>query len=59
MGRRGMHIKFWFESLKERDHEEYLDVRERIILRWIVGKWDGVYWNEFIWLWIGTSGVFW
>jgi hypothetical protein len=27
MGRRGMHIGFWWESQKEREHYEDLDVR--------------------------------
>jgi hypothetical protein len=33
MGRRGMHTGFWWESQKERDHWEYLDVGGRAILR--------------------------
>jgi hypothetical protein len=27
MGRRGMHIGFWWESQKQKDHYEDLDVR--------------------------------
>jgi hypothetical protein len=38
MGRRGMHIGFWWESRKERDHYEDLDVSGRIILRWIIER---------------------
>jgi hypothetical protein len=38
MGRRGMHIRFWYESQKERDHWEDLDVGGRIILKGIVRK---------------------
>jgi hypothetical protein len=38
MGRRGMYIGFWWESQKRRDHYEDLDVGERIILEWILGK---------------------
>jgi hypothetical protein len=38
MGRRGMHIGFWWESRKERDHQEDLDVGEDIILRWILER---------------------
>jgi hypothetical protein len=30
-----MHIGFWWESQKERDHKENLDVAGRIILKWI------------------------
>jgi hypothetical protein len=33
MGRRGMHTGFWWESQKERDHYEFLDVDGRIILK--------------------------
>jgi hypothetical protein len=32
MGRIEMHIGFWWEREKERDHEENLDVGGRIIL---------------------------
>jgi hypothetical protein len=38
MGRRGMHIGFWWGSQKERDHWEDLHMGERIILRWILEK---------------------
>jgi hypothetical protein len=39
MGRVGsMHIGFWWESQKERDHSEDLDVGGRIILKWILEK---------------------
>jgi hypothetical protein len=33
MGRRGIHIGFWWESQKERDDYEDLDVYGRIILK--------------------------
>jgi hypothetical protein len=35
---RGMHIGFWWESQKERDHQEDLDVSERIILEWTLKR---------------------
>jgi hypothetical protein len=35
---------------------EDLDVGGKMILRWILEKWDGVVWTELIWLRIGTSG---
>jgi hypothetical protein len=35
-GRRGMHIGFWWENQKKRDHYEDLYVGGRIILRWIL-----------------------
>jgi hypothetical protein len=34
MGRIGMHIGFWWESQKERDHQKDLGVFGRIILEW-------------------------
>jgi hypothetical protein len=30
--RRGMHIGYWWKSQKEKDHQENLEVSERIIL---------------------------
>jgi hypothetical protein len=38
MGRRGMHIGYWWESQKERDHWEDLDVSGWTILKWILGR---------------------
>jgi hypothetical protein len=32
MERRGMHTRLWWESQKERDHEEDLNIGQRIIL---------------------------
>jgi hypothetical protein len=49
-----MRVSFWWVSHKERDHYEDLDV-SRIILRWILGRWDGVVWTGLIWLRIGNS----
>jgi hypothetical protein len=45
-----MHIGFWWESQKERDHYEGLDVGGRTPLRWILKKYDGVLWTGLIWL---------
>jgi hypothetical protein len=44
MGRRGIHIGFWWESQKKRDHKEDLDISGRIILKWILGRmgWCGL-----------------
>jgi hypothetical protein len=36
MGRRGMHVGFWWERQKEIDHKEDLDVGGRIISRWVL-----------------------
>jgi hypothetical protein len=34
-GRRGMHIEYWWEIQKERDHWEEQDVGGWTILKWI------------------------
>jgi hypothetical protein len=43
---------FWWERQKkrERDHWEDIDVGGKIMLKWILGKYDGVVWTGFIWL---------
>jgi hypothetical protein len=38
MGRRGMHIGYWWGSQKERDHKEEQDVGGEIILKWVLEK---------------------
>jgi hypothetical protein len=48
MGRRGMLIDYWWESQRERT--------TRIILGWILERWDGVMWTALVWLRIGTGG---
>jgi hypothetical protein len=53
--RRNAHRILW-EILQNRDKYEDLVVGGRIILKWILEKYDGVVWIEFIWLMIGTSG---
>jgi hypothetical protein len=40
----------------ERDHWGDPDVDERIILRWIIRKWEGVVGTEWRGLRIGTGG---
>jgi hypothetical protein len=44
------------ESLKEGGYFEYLGIGERIILKWILMKWDCSVWIRFIRLRIGFSG---
>jgi hypothetical protein len=51
-----VHTKFWSENLKGRDVSEDLGVDGKIILEWILGKWNGNLWTECIWFRIGTSG---
>jgi hypothetical protein len=36
--RRGMHIIYWWESQKERDHWEDQDVGKWTILKWILER---------------------
>ena len=47
---------FWWENLREKDHLEDPDVDGRIILRWILRKWDVGVWTRSCWLRIGTGG---
>ena len=44
------------ETLTERDHWGDQDVDGRIILRWILRKWEGVVGTGWGWLRIGTGG---
>jgi hypothetical protein len=51
-----MHIGYWWESRKERNHWEDRDVSGWTVLGWISERYDGMVWNGLIWLRIGTSG---
>jgi hypothetical protein len=51
-----MHIGFWWESQKERDCYENLDLGGRLIFKWILERWDRVVWTGLIRLRIGTCG---
>jgi hypothetical protein len=44
VGRRGMHIGYWWESQMERDHWEDQDVGGWTILKWILERYDGMEW---------------
>jgi len=46
----------WWGNLRERDHLEFPDIDERIILKWICRKWDVGVRTGSIWLRIGTGG---
>jgi hypothetical protein len=52
-----MHTIFLFENLKRTDHEEDAVLDGMIILEWILRKFSGKLWTEFMWLRIGTNGV--
>ena len=41
-GREEVCTRFWWGNRRERDHWGDQDVDERIILRWIFRKWEGV-----------------
>jgi hypothetical protein len=47
---------FWCVSLRERDQWGDPDVDERIILRWIFRKWEGIVGIGWSGLRIGTGG---
>jgi hypothetical protein len=51
-----MHTGIWWANQKERDHWKDLDVGGRVILKWIIDKYDGLVWTGSIWLRIGTNG---
>jgi hypothetical protein len=51
-----MCTKFWSEHLKGRDYSEELIVDGRIILEWILRKYNGKILTGFIWVRIETSG---
>jgi len=41
MGRRKVGVGLWMGNLKDRDHLQDSDLEWRIILRWIIKKWNG------------------
>jgi hypothetical protein len=50
-----MHLGYWWDSQKKRDHSKDQDVGEWILLLWILERQDGVLWTGMISLRIGTS----
>jgi hypothetical protein len=55
-GRREVYTGVWWGNLREGDHLEEPGVDGRIILRWMLRKWDVGAWTGSIWLRIG---IFW
>jgi len=53
--RRGTY-KFWWGTLREREHLEDPGIDGRIILRWIFRMWDEGAWAGLIWLRIRRGG---
>jgi hypothetical protein len=51
-----MHVGFWWESQKERDHYEGFDVGGRIILRRILGE---IEWGDMNWISLDQDGNKW
>jgi hypothetical protein len=49
-----VYVGFWFGNFRERYHLGDPDVEERIILRWICTKWEGVR-TGLIWFRIKTG----
>jgi len=50
-----VHIIFWLENLKGRDHSEDLGVVGSIMLELMLGKYSGKVWTGCMWLRIGFS----
>jgi hypothetical protein len=48
MGERGMELGSQWGNLNERDHVKDLRVESKIILKWILRKYDDRAWSEFI-----------
>jgi hypothetical protein len=51
-----MHIRYWCESQKEKDHWEDQGVVGWTIIKKISERYNGIVWIGLIWFWIGTSG---
>jgi hypothetical protein len=56
MDRKGMHIGYWWERQKEKDHWEDRDVGGWTILGRNLERYGGMVWIGWMWLKIWTSG---
>jgi hypothetical protein len=56
MGEKRNAYKILLRKPEGSGHYEDLEVSERIILKWMLEKQDGVVWTGSIWLRIGISG---
>ena len=56
MGKGEVCTGFWRENVSDTDHLEDPGVDGRVILRWILRKWDMGVWTGSSWLKIGTGG---
>jgi hypothetical protein len=52
---RGVYM-VWWKNLRESDHLEDPVIDGRIILRWILRKWDVGVWTELSWLRVERAG---
>ena len=50
-----MYTGFWWRNIRDGDHLEDHGIDGRIILRWILRKWDWGAWTGLIWLRLGTG----
>jgi hypothetical protein len=55
-GGKEVHTGFWWGDLSEGDHLGDPGIDGRLILKWILKKWDGGAWTGLSWLRIGTGG---
>jgi len=55
MGGREVRTGFCWVDLRGGDHLQDLGRDGRIILKWILKKWNGNVWTGFLWLRIGTG----
>jgi len=55
-GERRVACRVWWGNQRERDHLEDPSVDGRIILKWIIKKWNGRVLTGSSWLRIGTDG---